>query len=195
MSDGDSSNDFDLFKKEMANQGVRKTTDRLNRASLEKQKPLISAKFRPATFVSSAESVTYDSRPSLQSPAIDNTSPWEPVLFVRQGADKSTIRAFRRGHIPNDETIDLHGMREPEARRALVDFFAECRRYKLRSVQIIHGKGRNSEQPGGVLKPLTIQWLKQQRDVVAFCSATERDGGTGATNVLLVANPHIEMSG
>jgi len=181
--DGDS-DDPSLFEREMQNQGVRKHNQSLNRIAPQrpvKSSPSIERK-------KNAVSGTYGSNKFSASPsaaAIDTTLPGEPVLFVRNGVDKNLLRTFKRGQVPIEEQIDLHGMREIEAGRALVQFLIECQNSRWRCVQIIHGKGRNSEQPGGVLKPLTIHWLKQQREVIAFTSAAECDGGLGATNILL----------
>lgn len=39
--------------------------------------------------------------------------------------------------------------------------------------------------PSPVLKQKVNLWLRQRQDVLAFCSALRRDGGTGALYVLL----------
>jgi len=52
-------------------------------------------------------------------------------------------------------------------------------------VHIIHGKGYRSENSHPVLKNNLNQWLRQHRDVQAFCSASAKDGGAGAVLVLL----------
>jgi DNA-nicking Smr family endonuclease len=52
-------------------------------------------------------------------------------------------------------------------------------------VRIIHGKGHGSHQRKPVLKGKVDHWLRQRRDVLAFCSARQADGGTGAVYVLL----------
>ena len=107
------------------------------------------------------------------------------MLFVRAGVTKSTIRKLRSGLIRIDESIDLHGMRSVEAGRALENFLEECIEHGYLCVEIIHGKGQRSEQAGGILKPMAIHWLKQQLEVMAFCSAIPSHGGSGATCVLL----------
>ncbi len=179
--DGDS-DDPSLFEQEMQNQGVRKHSQSLNRIAHERS---VKPRQKRKIFQSNSGSLQPVSKPStLAAAAVDKTLPGEPLLFVRNSVDKNLLRAFKRGQIPFAEQIDLHGMREMEAKRALERFLNDCQTYRCRCAQIIHGKGRNSEQPSGVLKPLTIHWLKQQREVIAFMSATERDGGLGATNIL-----------
>jgi DNA-nicking Smr family endonuclease len=52
-------------------------------------------------------------------------------------------------------------------------------------VRIIHGKGHGSHQKRPVLKQYVNHWLRQRDEVLAFCSARQVDGGTGAVYVLL----------
>ena len=186
MAAGDDSDDSNLFRQEMKRQGV-KTHQIPNRAITNQQAspPAHEKLSRRSKKQSADHSEDTDDVSGQFAAIVDNTLPGEPVLFVRAGNRKATIRAFRRGQLHLDESIDLHGMREVEAKQALIRFFEESRHYQWRCVQIIHGKGANSDQPGGVLRPMTLHWLKQQSEVRAFCSADTRDGGTGATNVLL----------
>lgn len=182
----DNDDDGDLFRKEMEKQGV-KTRRRSNRANFSQPPRSIERdqRSRHHSPAHSTHSENSSGSPDKAAAVVDQTFPGEPVLFVRAGNRKTTIRALRRGQIPLDETIDLHGMRETEAKRALTLFLQESKQFRWRCVQIIHGKGSNSDQPGGVLRPMTLHWLKQQPEVRAFCSADARSGGTGATNVLL----------
>lgn len=109
----------------------------------------------------------------------------EELLFVRPGIQKRLLQELRRGRIPPQEMLDLHGLRVVEARSLLAKFLAHARRHKLRVIQIIHGKGYGSEGQQPVLKQKVNQWLRQRPEVLAFCSAPRFDGGTGATYVLL----------
>ena len=52
-------------------------------------------------------------------------------------------------------------------------------------VRIIHGKGLRTVDGGSVLKALVDRLLRQRADVLAFASAPEAMGGTGAVLVLL----------
>jgi DNA-nicking Smr family endonuclease len=52
-------------------------------------------------------------------------------------------------------------------------------------VLVIHGKGMNSPSGEAVLRKLTRHWLAQRPDVLAYCDALPRDGGSGAALVLL----------
>lgn len=109
----------------------------------------------------------------------------EELLFVRPGIQQRLFQELRRGHIPPQEMLDLHGLRVVEARSLLAQFLVHARRHRLRVIQIIHGKGYGSEGQQPVLKQKVNQWLRQRPEVLAFCSAPRFDGGTGATYVLL----------
>lgn len=117
--------------------------------------------------------------------AKDETDLGGSVLFVRVGLQNKVIRRLKRGEFSYESVLDLHGMRTHEAEGLLCEFLGESIQQELSCVLIIHGKGYHSENRTGVLKPFTLDWLKQQSEVKAFCSAQQRDGGTGAIYVLL----------
>jgi DNA-nicking Smr family endonuclease len=114
-----------------------------------------------------------------------NIETGEELEFVRPGIQHRLFQELRRGSIPPEEMLDLHGLRVVEARQALAGFLAYAIRHRLRVVQIIHGKGYRSEDRQPVLKQKINQWLRQRDEVLAFCSAPRFDGGTGAAYVLL----------
>lgn len=104
--------------------------------------------------------------------------------FRRDGIQHRTFSDLRRGVIEPEATLDLHGLRVLEARKALARFLSQSTARGRRCVRIIHGKGRgSSEQP--ILKQKINQWLPQRDEVLAFSSAPRWDGGTGAVYVLL----------
>jgi DNA-nicking Smr family endonuclease len=105
--------------------------------------------------------------------------------FSRPGLPEHALRQLRRGRYSIGAEIDLHGMTRVEARDALKQFIAECSALGLGCVRVIHGKGSRSGPEGPVLKHAVHEWLARFRDVVAFTSASQRHGGTGAVYVLL----------
>jgi DNA-nicking Smr family endonuclease len=109
----------------------------------------------------------------------------DELLFMRPGVQKRRLQELRRGHMPPEEMLDLHGLRVAEARALLQQFLAHARQHRLRVVQIIHGKGYGSQSRQPILKQKVNQWLRQRDQVLAFCSAPRFDGGTGAVYVLL----------
>jgi DNA-nicking Smr family endonuclease len=98
------------------------------------------------------------------------------------------VRKLRRGLMPVDARIDLHGMGAGEARAQLELFLRTMRARGERCVLVIHGKGEHS--PGGisVLRGEISAWLSQSsasEHVAAFATASDQDGGEGAVYVLL----------
>ncbi|MCW8945650.1 MAG: Smr/MutS family protein [Sedimenticola sp.] len=114
-----------------------------------------------------------------------NLETGEELEFIRPGIQYRLFQDLRRGRIPPESMLDLHGLRVVEARKALGGFLAHAIRHRLRVVQIIHGKGSRSEDQQPILKQKINQWLRQRDEVLAFCSAPRFDGGTGAAYVLL----------
>ena len=118
--------------------------------------------------------------------ASDAPSSHGPLFYASPGVQRKVIRKLKRGQIRVEDEMDLHGMRVRQAGEALERFLSECTDRGVRCVRVIHGKGLRSG--GSVLKENVATWLKLRGDVVAFCSATATDGGTGAVYVLLKKN-------
>jgi DNA-nicking Smr family endonuclease len=109
------------------------------------------------------------------------------LLFQRGGVRNQVIRRLRRGLIPIEDELDLHGLTQTAARDQLADFLQNTRAAGIRCVRIIHGKGYRSGARGPILKIAVDLWLRRHLDVMAFSSARPIDGGTGAVYVLLRA--------
>jgi DNA-nicking Smr family endonuclease len=113
--------------------------------------------------------------------------PAAALKFQRGGVRDQVMRRLRRGLIPSEDELDLHGLNQTEARDQLADFIAHSRDAGLRCVRVVHGKGYRSGARGPVLKTAVNLWLRRHLDVMAFTSAKVIDGGTGALYVLLRA--------
>jgi DNA-nicking Smr family endonuclease len=109
--------------------------------------------------------------------------------FCRPGIQHRVFHELRRGRIIPEASLDLHGYRVEEARKALPRFLDLAQARGLRCIRIIHGKGKGSAGQQPILKQRVNQWLPQSQAVLAFCSAPRWDGGTGATYVLLARSP------
>ena len=109
----------------------------------------------------------------------------DELLFRRPGLQHSVIRKLRKGQYAVEGELDLHRRTADEARELLAAFLHHARNLDWRCVRIIHGKGYGSEGRIPVLKNKVNSWLRQKDEVLAFCSAIPRDGGTGAVYVLL----------
>lgn len=113
--------------------------------------------------------------------------PGEALLGHASDCDRRAFDELRRGRIAIDERVDLHGLRKPAAREGLTaalrtawDDGADC-------ILVIHGRGRSSESEPVLKRSLPI-WLTTPplaMRVLAFAPAKPRDGGAGATYVLL----------
>jgi DNA-nicking Smr family endonuclease len=109
------------------------------------------------------------------------------LSFKRGGVRDQVMRRLRRGLIPSEDELDLHGLNQTEARDRLADFIAHSRDAGRRCVRVVHGKGYRSGARGPILKTAVNLWLRRHLDVMAFTSAKVIDGGTGAVYVLLRA--------
>ena len=79
------------------------------------------------------------------------------------------------------DTIDLHGMTQEEAWKALNDFVANARRRGLQKVLIIHGKGIHSADSEGVLGSVVKKFIEGDQRLGASGKADKFHGGSGAT--------------
>ncbi|MEW8028884.1 MAG: Smr/MutS family protein [Candidatus Thiodiazotropha sp.] len=109
----------------------------------------------------------------------------EVLEFARPGVQQRVLHDLRRGYLEIGAELDLHGLTVRYARDDLNRFLKVCQERDIRCVRIIHGKGYRSEGKQPILKQKLNLWLRQRDDVLAFTSATRRDGGTGAAYVLL----------
>jgi DNA-nicking Smr family endonuclease len=109
----------------------------------------------------------------------------QPPLSPFAGLDRASAERLRRGRYPIEARLDLHGMTQAEAHRALNGFVAGSRALGRRVVLVITGHGRIS---GGVLKAAVPRWLNEpelRRHLLAITRAQPRDGGDGALYLLL----------
>jgi DNA-nicking Smr family endonuclease len=108
-----------------------------------------------------------------------------PPLDRLAGVDRATAERLKRGRRPVEASLDLHGLTQAEAHRALAAFIAGSRAAGRRCVLVVTGHGRLS---GGVLKAAVPRWLEEpdlRRDVLAIAPARPQHGGHGALYVLL----------
>lgn len=109
----------------------------------------------------------------------------DTLSFLTPGMAKNVLKRLRQGYYGADGQLDLHGLTSTQAKQQLLHFLHFCVEDGCRCVHIIHGKGYRSENSHPVLKNNLNQWLRQHKDVQAFCSASAKDGGAGAVLVLL----------
>ena len=74
------------------------------------------------------------------------------LFFTRSGIQQKLQKKLKRGELPIEYELDLHGYNVVEAKAAIYEFLDECKQQHIRYVHIIHGKGYRSEQKIPVLK-------------------------------------------
>ena len=109
----------------------------------------------------------------------------EELWYAKAGIQHALMRKLRRGQFSTRAELDLHGLRSEDARAVVAEFLYEAGQRGYRCVRIIHGKGLGSGPRGPVIKQKLGGWLRQRKEVLAFCSARPVDGGSGALYVLL----------
>ena len=116
------------------------------------------------------------------------------------GLDGNTADRLRKGLLDPDARIDLHGMTEEVAHRALLNTLRNAQRHGGRLVLVITGKGARESDPHapfdmererssrGVLKSAVPRWLKEPAFAPLIAdhrAAHRRHGGSGAMYVYL----------
>lgn len=119
------------------------------------------------------------------APDVADVSHEETLSFTAPGIQHSVLAKLRKGFFGVQAEIDLHGLNSDAAKQQLLHFLHVSTESGYRCVHIIHGKGYRSSDPHPVLKNNLNRWLRHHKDVQAFCSASQRQGGTGAVYVLL----------
>ena len=104
-------------------------------------------------------------------------------------------RRLSAGRLPIEARLDLHGMRQDDAREALMRFLHAAQNNGLKHVKVITGKGAtnsgselqafslNDSNRRGVLREQVPRWLQDRTAralVVSFTEAARGHGGSGA---------------
>ena len=99
--------------------------------------------------------------------------------------DRRTLTRIKRGEVAIDARLDLHGLTQEAAHRALARFIATTASGGARVALVITGKGRGGE---GVLRAAVPRWLAEpamRARILAVTPAAANHGGGGALYVLL----------
>ena len=132
----------------------------------------------------------------VRKPAVAKAKPPAPPAKpgpqkALTGLDGHTARKLRRGEIAPAARLDLHGLTEASAHRALKAFVLAAHGRGDRLVLVVTGKGGVSpdpERPRGVLKALVPRWLAEApmaKLIAEMRWAHIRHGGEGALYVYL----------
>ena len=110
----------------------------------------------------------------------------EYVEWVHPELRRADLIDLHQGQFSVQAFLDLHGFTVPEAEEELDLFLRESFRKGLTCVKIIHGRGLRSVK-GPRIKDAVIRRLLGhfRKDMIAYTSARQCDGGLGALYVLL----------
>jgi DNA-nicking Smr family endonuclease len=107
------------------------------------------------------------------------------IAYAKPGITLRRRAQLQQGKFSIDATLDLHEHTSDEAIHATDRFLTRCHHNGFQAVCIIHGKGIYSAENKPVIKNLLNNYLRQHPLVLAFHSAKNKQGGTGAMIVLL----------
>ncbi|QJQ96630.1 MULTISPECIES: DNA endonuclease SmrA [Halomonadaceae] len=121
----------------------------------------------------------------LSDDFVDLIGAHDPIEYRHDGIQTGVLERLRHGGYPPEAR--LHLLKRPlhECRRELFAFIREAHQHELRSLLIVHGRGRETESPANVLRSYLAKWLCQFEEVQAYSSAQPAHGGLGATYVML----------
>lgn len=129
----------------------------------------------------------------LSSSEIEMLSPHDQVSFRRAGIQHGVFKKLRLGRYQIESRLDLHKMSVDHARNQVFNFIRDARANDLRSLLLVHGKGRHNEGQSAVLKSYCVRWLEEIPEVMAFHSAQRQHGGNGALYVLLQKSDRLKQ--
>lgn len=112
-----------------------------------------------------------------------------PELAIGRIADvdKRLAERLRRGRLPIEGKLDLHGLTQEEAHDQLAGFIAISQKQGRRCILVVTGKGLWREG-AGILREMVPRWLNERPNrarVLAITQAQPQHGGAGALYVLL----------
>lgn len=165
---------------------VTKDVAPLNPARVAAEKSSVDAPVAEIAPVPTRKKRVRAAAPTPEQP-VSRPVPTAPQLQTKP-LNRQWALALRRGTVAVEASLDLHGLTEDAAHRALLRFIASARAARLRTVLVVTGKGR---QGRGVLKARLPQWLSEsglRSEVLALYPAHVRDGGSGAWYVVLRRN-------
>ena len=93
-----------------------------------------------------------------------------PLEFKGEGIQQGVLDKLRNGRYPP---------------QALFRFIIQAEAQNLRSLLIVHGRGRQNDSHPNIVRSYVAKWLAQFEQVQAFCRALPRDGGEGACYVTI----------
>jgi len=175
--------DINLFR----NAAKGATPLRQNKEGNKKVDLVTPTKKKKSTRLNSENERTYSHLDEFNYDAqiVEEVTAADILIYSQPGPQNKLLRKLRRGQVPIEASLDLHGYRVTDAYAEIMGFINHSLTSGHRCIKIIHGKGRGANTDLPILKNKVNSWLKQIPQVMAFCSAIPEDGGIGAVYVLL----------
>lgn len=152
---------------------------------IKQETHLLSTKKKPKPFPQEKPREIISGFENIAPLDLEKLTQEDSFSFLAPGLQKNTLKKLRKSHFGVDASIDLHGLTSQEARQQLSHFIHLSTEDGYRCIHIIHGKGYRSTNDHPVLKNDVNLWLRQHKEVQAFCTTPPKSGGTGAVFVLL----------
>ncbi|MBZ5877454.1 Smr/MutS family protein [Chromohalobacter israelensis] len=179
--------DINLFRQALENAGVRRLHANRADPGQARRRDDDDALAERRAAATSADSQAPTSRTS--DGRVEPVRPSEALDFAVPDLPYRTRTQLKRGNIAWEAGLDLHGYTVNDARAQLEAFLHDAHGQRWRCVLVVHGKARASQlserDDYPVIKSHVNAWLREWPSVLAFCSAKDSDGGTGAVYVLL----------
>ncbi|MBI5741081.1 MAG: Smr/MutS family protein [Nitrospirae bacterium] len=173
--------DEDLFRNAM--QDVREIRE-FRELAVSQRKTVLPCRFKNSSgdedAVKALEEIVNGRRP------VSLSDTQEYVEWVNKDYGEDIIKKLHRGLYSVQDCLDLHGIVVEEGKKEVENFFRESLMKGYRCIKIIHGRGLRSVN-GPVMKQSLVTWLlrRYRKNIVAFVTARQCDGGLGAVYVLL----------
>ena len=139
------------------------------------------------------EAAQNDPRDYNLIPPTKEVTPLDPeqtLAYAHSSISRKQISRLKNLEFQVEDTLDLHGKTIEQACQSTHIYLEQCYQKNMRCICIIHGKAHNSQDRTNTLKSQINSWLRQT-NVLAFCSAPNQYGGTGAVLVLLKRNRNL----
>ena len=180
-----SSEDIAIFREAISGVRVLAAEPRAPSKSNKELKRVVKGQMAQRLDMDVNNSIHPKPRSHSQGIKTDSDNGQGHVVFARSGIQQKRINKLKKGGYPVQATLDLHGSKSHEVDSRLETFMSESLELNYRCLLVIYGKGFHSAERKSVIRPLTHTWLKNHSEVLAYCSAQSKHGGTGAAYVLL----------
>jgi len=108
-----------------------------------------------------------------------------PLTYKQDGIQQGVLDKLREGRYSIEASLNLTRTPVEICRQNLFAFIRRMQQEHLRTLLIIHGKGRDNNSHANIVRSMVARWLTQFEQVQAYCTARPVHGGTGACYVVL----------